>query len=286
VRNFILFIRRFFNLILFLLLEVVCIVLIGRTNTLQGNDIMSSANIVLGSMYKQRADVAYYFGLKRMNDSLVSENVELRRQLAEYAGVDTLADSSATYAVIRRDSTTPVKYAAYYYRTARVINNTVGAVNNYITLNRGEKDGIKKDMALISAEGAVGRIVHTSRNFSTAISVLSKKQQVSARLKDGTIGYVSWEGRDANTLVMKNIPNQIKVYKGDTVYTTDYSFFPTDVMIGIVYKTAIIKSKNLQVLYLRPATNFRRLQYVYIVENKMAVERKQLEATATGEDNK
>lgn len=286
MRNFILFIRRFFNLILFLLLEVICIVLIGRTNTLQGNDIMSSANMVLGTMYQQRADVAYYFGLRRMNDSLVSENVALRQQLARYAGVDVLHDSAATYATQQRDSTVPVKYASYYYRTAKVINNTVGAVNNYITLNRGEKDGVKKDMAVISANGAVGRIVHTSAHFSTAISVLSKKQQVSARLKDGTIGYVSWEGRDANVLTMKNVPNQIKVYKGDTVYTTDYSFFPTDVLIGIVFKTEIIKSKNLQILHLHPTTNFRRLQYVYIVENKMAGERKQLEATATEGDNK
>lgn len=252
---------------------------------MQGNDVMSSANMMLGAMYQQRSDVAYYFALRRMNDSLVSENAALRQQMAKYAGVDTLQDSAATYAVtvpaVEDDSATTVKYASYNYRSAKVINNTVGAVNNYITLNRGEKDGIKKDMAVISANGAVGRIVNTSAHFSTAISILSKKQQVSARLKDGTVGYVSWDGKDADKLSMKNVPNQIKVYKGDTVYTTDYSFFPSDMLIGVVFKTEIIKSKNLQILHLRPTTNFRRLQYVYVVENKMAEERIKLETTAT-----
>lgn len=282
MRNFILFIRRFFNLILFLLLEVVCIVLIARTNTLQGNNIMSSANLLLGTMYQQRNDVAYYFALKRMNDSLVSENEKLRFELSKHDGVEVLQDSSATYAIPNPDSTAKVKYADYHYRYAKVINNTVGSVNNFITLNRGEDDGIKKDMAVISANGVVGRVINTSAHFATAISVLSKKQQVSARLKDGTVSYVSWDGQSPDKLLMKDVPNQIKVHKGDTVFTTEYSFFPGGVSIGIVYKTALIKSKNLQILYLKPTTNFRRLQYVYVVENKLSAERLKLEQAATG----
>lgn len=285
MRNFILFIRRFFNLILFLLLEVVCVVLIARSGNMQGDDIMSSANMMMGTMYKQRNDVAYYFGLRRMNDSLITENAELRRMMTAQGETDVLHDSAATVPIAANDSGKVVKYADYVYRTARVINNSVGAVNNYITLNRGEKDGVHKNMSVISANGAVGRVVNTSAHFSTAISVLSKKQQVSAKLKDGTIGYVSWDGIDPSRLQMRDVPNQIKVKKGDTVYTTEYSFFPANVPIGIVYKTTLIKSKNLQVLYLRPSVNFRNLQYVYIVENKMADERARLEA-ATKEDDK
>ncbi len=284
MRNFILFIRRFFNLILFLLLEVICILLIARTQTMQGDDIMSSANMLMGSMYKQRNDVAYYFALRRMNDSLLRENAELRERITARGETDVVYDSAATVPVSFTDSGKVVKYADYVYRTARVINNSVGAVNNYITLNRGEQDGVKKDMAVISANGAIGRIVNTSAHFSTAISVLSKKQQVSAKLKDGTVGYISWDGKDPSQLMMRDVPNQIKVRKGDTVFTTEYSFFPANVRIGVVYKTTLIKSKNLQVLYLRPTANFRNLQYVYVVENKMAAERRGLEEAASKDD--
>lgn len=277
MRNLILLIRRFFHLILFIGLEIICIILIARTNMLQGNNIMSSANTVLGLVYKKQNDVVYYFGLKTMNDSLLIENTRLRLKIASYNSVDTLIDTAVSKVVQEADSTHKVQYADYVYRTARVINNSITAANNYVTINRGSRDGIKAGMAVISGSGVVGRIVHVSGSFASALSVLSVKQQVSAKLKDGTIGHVAWEGDRPDVMLMKDVPQQIKVKKGDTVYTTSYSFFPPDVMIGIVYKVAAIKKSTQQLLYLRTATNFRNLQYVYVVEDKMMPERTQLE---------
>ena len=277
MRNLILLIRRFFHLILFIGLEIICIVLIARTNMLQGNDIMSSANTVLGLVYKKQNDVVYYFGLKRMNDSLLTENTRLRLQLAAYSSFDTLKDTAVHKVVQAEDSTHKIQYADYIYRTARVINNSISAANNYITINRGSNHGVAAGMAVVSGSGVVGRVVHVSGSFASALSVLSVKQQVSAKLKDGTIGHVAWEGDRPDVMLMKDVPQQIKVKKGDTVYTTSYSFFPPDVVIGVVYKVAAIKKSTQQLLYLRTATNFRNLQYVYVVENKMIPERNQLE---------
>jgi rod shape-determining protein MreC len=76
---------------------------------------------------------------------------------------------------------------------------------------------------------------------------------------------------------MRDVPQQIKVKTGDSVFTTSYSFFPPDIMIGIVFKTETVKKNNLQLLYLKPSTNFRDLQYVYVVENRLDRERTQLE---------
>lgn len=284
MRNFILFIRRFFNLILFLGLEVVCFILIARTNNMQGNEVMNSANAVSGLMYKKQNDVVYYFGLRTMNDSLLNENALLRAQLAQYAEVDTFYDSTVRRPVPVKvnDSTNIIRFADYYYRTARVINNSVGASDNYITINRGRKDGIREKMAVISGTGIVGKIISVSDNFSVALSVLSMKQQVSARLKEGTLGFVTWEGGNPDVLYMRDVPAEIKVKKGDSVLTTSYSFFPQDVLIGRVFKVVRIKKNNLQLLYLRSSTNFRKLQYVYVVENKMMEERAGLEDSTKG----
>lgn len=246
---------------------------------LQGNEIMSSANSVIGLLYKKQNDVVYYFGLKRMNDSLINENSRLRLQLAATNSYDTLSDSFVKRQVLPLDTGkhTVVQYAEYIYRTARVVNNSISAANNYITINRGRKDGIQKNMAVVSGNGVVGRIVYVSNHFASAISVLSVKQQVSAKLKDGTIGYVSWDGGRPDELLMKDVPQQIKVHKGDSVFTTSYSFFPTDVLVGSVYKIELIKKTGMQILHLRTATNFSNLQYVYVVEDKMLPERNQLE---------
>ena len=245
---------------------------------LQGNEIMSSANSVIGLLYKKQNDVVYYFGLKRMNDSLINENSRLRLQLSAANSYDTLSDSFVKREVLPIDTNKHVvKYAEYLYRTARVVNNSVSAANNYITINRGSEEGVKKNMAVISGNGIVGRVVHVSNHFASAISVLSVKQQVSAKLKDGTIGYVSWDGGRPDELLMKDVPQQIKVHKGDSVFTTSYSFFPTDVLVGNVYKIELLKKTGMQILHLHTATNFRNLQYVYVVEDKMLPERNQLE---------
>lgn len=278
MRNLILFIRRFSNLILFLLLEAVCIILIARTHTLQGNDLLSSANTVSGLVYQKREDVAYYFGLKRMNDSLVHENAMLHTRLAKMLhSFDTLQDAFHHIPLSSGDSVHIVHYARYLYRTARVVNNSITAENNYVTLNRGSSHGIRKNMAVLSGNGAVGRIANVSENFSTALSILNVKQQISARLKDGNMGSVIWEEGDPEVLLLKNIPQQIDVAIGDSVFTTSYSFFPPGILIGTVFKKFLIKKNNLQLIYLRPATNFRNLQYVYVVENTLLQERLKLE---------
>jgi rod shape-determining protein MreC len=279
VRNFIFFIRRFFNLILFLFLEVVCIILIERTNTLQGNDIVSSANAVSGLVYKKQNDVVYYFGLRKMNDSLQNENARLRQIIEQYRSLDTLSDTVVKTKTQIGDSTKHlIRYAEYVYRTARVINNSTNATDNYITINRGSKHGISKNMAVLSGTGVVGRVEHVSPNFSSILSVLSAKQKVSARLKNVTNGFVVWEGKNPRVLTMIDVPQQISVKKGDSVFTNSYSlYFPPEVLIGTVIKTEPIKKNAMQHIYLRSSTDFINLQYVYVVENKMRQEKTQLE---------
>ncbi len=282
MRNFIRFVRRFFNLILFIVLEIVCAILIGRTNTIQGNDLLSSSNAVTGFLYKRQSALVYYFGLGAMNDSLLRENTRLREQLARLRySTDTLHDSSVVKPVAVSDSGKKIEYAHYIYRTARVVNNSVAQRNNYITLARGSNDGIRKDMAVVSGTGVVGKVVHTSAHFSTVLSVLSSLQVVSAHLKDGTTGQVMWvwEGRPPkpDVLYMPDVPGEIPLRRGDSVWTTTYSFFPPDVLIGIVDNVQIVKKTGKRVLYLRPATNFRNMQYVYVVENTYQNEQKAVE---------
>lgn len=282
MRNFILFIRRFFNLILFLGLEIVCIILIARTNMLQGNAIMSSANSVSGFLYNKQNDVVYYFGLRQMNDSLLNENARLRSALAALKQSDTLRDSSVKLVISRNDSTHIVQYAHYEFRTARVISNSVIAANNYITIDRGSKDGIHKNMAVLSGNGLVGRVEYVSAHYASVLSILNMKQKISAKLKDGTYSMVNWEGEKPDVVQMTGLPPEEKIKIGDSVYTTGYSqYLPADVLIGTVVRKFTVKKDNSQLLYLRPATNFRNLQYVYVLEDLMSGERVKLEDSTT-----
>jgi rod shape-determining protein MreC len=286
VRNFIRFVRRFFNLILFLAIEVLCAVLIARTNTIQGNDILNSSNAVSGFLYQRQNALVYYFGLGKMNDSLLHENARLRERLAAVLySSDTLRDSIVTREIPAIDSLHKVEYAHYRYHTARVINNSVTLRNNYITINRGAEEGIHKDMAVVSGTGVVGKVVHVSKHFATILSVLSSLQTVSAHLKDGTTGQVTWiyehNTPSPDVLYMPDVPGEIPLHRGDTVFTTTYSFFPPEVPIGIIDNVLIVKKTGKRILYLKPSTNFRNMMYVYVVENSYQSEQKQLESENT-----
>lgn len=299
MRNFLLLIRRFRNLILFIILEVISLVLISKSRNLQGVDITSSSNAVAGYFYRKQNDVVYYFQLRRLNDSLLKENTLLRNELAINLNVDSLRDSISKIAVTIRDTTGSkdsikgqyagavkfVKYALYHYIPARVINNSISNDKiNFITINRGRNDGIDEGMAVVTNSGIVGRVANVSEHYATVASVLSDRK-VSAKLSDGTFGTVIWEPGSPDYVYMEKTPVTIPVKKGDTVLTTGYSFFPEHITIGYVTKIDTAKASNTKNLKVRLSTNFRKLQYVYVVKNKMGEERQKLETTTRAQSN-
>ena len=234
--------------------------------------------MVSGIIYKKQSDVVYYFGLRRMNDSLIAENARLRKEIGNAQAIDTLRDTLVHRKIAPDDTSVHiVKYADYVYRTARVINNSTTASDNYITIDRGSKDGISKNMAVISGTGIVGRVEHVSAHYASVLSILSSKQTVSAKLKDGTTGYIKWDEKQPDVLIMTDLPQQAQVKKGDSIYTSVFSIFSPDILIGTVLKVETVKKNAMQVLHLQSSTNFHNLQYVYVIENKMIAEKKQLE---------
>jgi rod shape-determining protein MreC len=256
-------------------------VMIAKTNTLQGNEVMNSANLFVAFWYKKQSGVRHYFGLRRMNDSLLNENTRLRQQLSKQTEFDLLNDSSVRQSLVLSDSTHRIQYAHYTYLKARVVNNSINAASNFITINRGSKDGIEKNMAIISSAGVVGRVVNVSAHFATALSILNTKQRLSAKLTDGTTSFVYWEeGSSPDELFMKITQAEIKIKKGDSVLTTSYStLFPADMLVGRVEKVFVIKKDNSRIVHIKPATNFRNMQYVYAIKNDYMEERRNLEDT-------
>lgn len=290
-------IRRFWNLILFIILEVTSFALISKRNSVQGVDIVNSSNAVVGYFYKKQNDVSYYFRLRSANDSLLNENARLRNQMASLTHVDTFADSLVRIAVRQKTDTIAkaadtsnikkpvgkpeiIRYVQYEYIPARVVNNSISNDRkNYITLNRGSKSGITEKMMVVAGNGIVGRVENVSDNFSTVVTVLSEDRRYSAKLPDGTGGFIMWEKGSPDFVYLTQIPSQQKLKRGDSVFTNSYSDFPDNILVGTVSKVDTMKVNNTLKIRVRLSTNFRSLQYVYVVKNKLGDEKQQLEAT-------
>ena len=170
---------------------------------------MRVANEFTGRISERYDNVEYYFRLKKANEQLTQENELLRNQLASNFSP---ADTSST---IIRDSVpydTMGTYRTYAWRNAKVVNNSISLQNNYITIHRGEKQGVRKDMGVVSAGGVVGTVINTSDNFAIVMSMLHRQSSVSAKIKKtGEQGSVHWDGESPSYVTMINVPKSVPV---------------------------------------------------------------------------
>ncbi len=277
MKNIFVFIRRYFNFLFFLVLQILSIVLLVKYNETYEVVYADVANEITGRVNVQYNKVQNYFHLKENNRLLLEENTRLRNMLR------TNFESPDSTRVIMFDSTvrdTTGSRRKFVWLPAKVINNTVSQQLNYLTLHRGANQGVKKDMAVIGPQGVVGTVIEVSENFSRVMSMLHRNSKVSSMLKKSNIpGTAEWDGKDPRYITLRNIPKSIPVAKGDSVVTSRYSAnFPSDIMVGVVDAVSNDPGSNFLIIRLKTAANFYNLEYVNLVENVQWEEQRRLEA--------
>jgi rod shape-determining protein MreC len=279
-------------------LEVLSFILLIRNSNYHGAAFYNSSNAYVGQVLDLRTRIYDYFRLVQVNQSLVAENAALRQQLyrADTAGrqaaVLPVSPDSLTQARLhqlgRPDSLLlglkqiPARDPDYPLIPARVINNSLRNVDNYLTLNVGTLDGVKPGMGVLAAAGVVGRIKVTSEHYATVTSVLHSKTSISAKiLRDGTFGSIKWLGDDPTHVLLDYIPRQNKLVRGDTIVTSGYNaIFPEGVRIGTVDSFVKEPDKNFWTVRVRLSVDFTKLTYVYVITSRPKMERDTLELKA------
>lgn len=268
MRNIFLFIRRYFNFIFFLLLQVFCIYLIVHYNTYHSAVFSGTANQLTGKINEQYNKVEDYFHLKKTNDSLVKANERLYNKLrADFMLPDTA--SKTVVDTLRIDSL--LQFRRYTYLQAAVIENSVNTQSNFIVLNRGLSGGLKKGMGVIDLSNAVvGSITDISNDYAVVMGLLHKDSHLEGMLLkgNGETGTLSWDGVTPNMITMSRIPKSAKIAKGDTIISSGNSTsIPRGMLLGFVTEVIPEKSSNNFLIKFRSAANFYNLQYVYAIDN-------------------
>ena len=270
MRNFLLLIRRYNFFIVFLLLEVVSGILLIRNSTYQRAAIVGTSNDVIGQMYAAYSNVTDYLILGETNRILAAENARLRR-------ADSASFYDPKFEIMKVNDSTGLQQ--YEYISARVINNSVTRVNNYITLDKGSMQGIRPEMAVMGSNGVVGIVKDVSEHFSTVISLLHSSTKISSKIKKNDyFGSTVWDGDSPQFARLLDIPSHAQVTVGDTIVTSSYSgIFPRDIFVGTVSELGTT-GESFKEIKLRLSTDFQKLSYVYVVRNLMKSERDTLEA--------
>jgi rod shape-determining protein MreC len=270
MRNLLRFLWKYSNFVLFILLEVFCLYLVFQNNSFQKAGWINSSNAFVGNVFTTVNSIKEYFALKETNEMLAAENARLRSQslgsFAKYITTSTVINDT----VLKQQ---------YTYIPAEVVNNSVNRRNNYLTLNRGYKQGITDDMAVVTSNGIIGYTKDVSANYCTVLSILNKDAKISAKVKRfGELGSLIWEGGDYRFGLLQDIGTHVKIAKGDTIVTSNFSdIFPSNITIGTVESFAPREGGEFYNIKVRYTGNLKNVTHVYIINNILREEKKNLE---------
>lgn len=274
MRNLVLIFLRFGHIILFFLLEIFCLYLIVNYNRRQKEIWANSANIFMGYSSEKWNDWSNYFSLREKMDGLALENARLKEQLIEAGLKPTIEKDSSNTDSLR-----------YHLLSAKVINNSTNKPNNTITLDKGIKDGVQRDMGVIGNSGIIGIISNVSENYAVANSILHRRSSISASIKrTGAFGGLKWVGSNPKYVNLTAIENYQIVQVGDTVVTSGYStHFPPGIMIGVVEEAELPSGSSFHDIKVKLVNDFGSLRYVEIIKNINQQQQLELEREVTNE---
>ena len=275
MRNLLNFFLKYNYWFLFIFLEVISFVLLFRFNHYQGSTYFTTSNYLAGFVYETANHVTGYFHLKSINDDLVQKNVELELQLEHLRG--KLTELTGDTTVLERMKKDVLQ--GYDMYRAKVINNSLIHTDNYITINKGENDGIRSEMGVISGSGVVGIVYQTSPNYSVVIPILNSKSSISCKIKRSDyFGFLKWDGGSSQYATVKDMPRHSLFTLGDTIVTSGHSaVFPGGIPIGTVEDISDSHDGLSYLLKVKLFTDFGRLNDVRVIARKEQEEQLELE---------
>jgi len=256
MRNLIVFLWKHQFFVLFIILESISLTFLFNSYSYHRSLAFNSVNDITGTIYLSYSNVTDYFRLKKENEKLTNENAFLRNLIRP------INSESDTLFSVHQDS-------QYFYRTAKVVSNSVNKQNNYVLLNKGGDYGIKPEMGVISSSGIAGIVIGVSPDFSYVMSLLHQNCRISARIKKNNhLVNVLWDGNNYKEGMVVDIPSHIELHKGDSIVSSGNSLiFPEGILIGRVNEHTQSANKDLSEAVIEFSTDFNSLQNVYIIEN-------------------
>jgi rod shape-determining protein MreC len=196
-------------------------------------------------------------GARKDNEELRRENDALKLRIAQLEGKAAEADRLAVLLSFRKS------HADVPMLAARVIGGSAGTASLTIELDRGERDGIRKNMGVITPDGVVGKVVEAYPHTAQVLLLTDKESGVGAMLADSRI-QSPVGGVGEPLITMKYVPNDDEVSVGQRVITSGMDrIFPRDLPVGTI---ADIKPGNpFKQIRIKPAANLEKLEEVLVL---------------------
>jgi rod shape-determining protein MreC len=163
------FLKKYSYWLLFILLEGGSLLLLFRFNLYQGSVWFTSANTVSGRVLEWESDFLSYIALGERNKDLMRKNLVLEQRVRALTELLDRAEHDSTYTEMRQRELLD----GFGMVPAEVVSNSVNRHNNYLTINKGELDGVKPEMGVVCGTGIVGIVYLTSLHYAIVMPLLN-----------------------------------------------------------------------------------------------------------------
>ncbi|AGX05687.1 MULTISPECIES: rod shape-determining protein MreC [Bacillus] len=217
--------------------------------------------------------VAGFFENVKDLQNTYEENKELKGRLDQLAmleaDVQRLKDENEKLQTILDKKGDLSKYEPIQ---ATVIARNPDRWEETLIINKGEKDGLKKDMAVITAGGLIGKVKNTS-NLSASVQLLSSTDpanRISAVINEKIYGTIEGYDTKKKLLLLKRIPYDAKIKKGEIVTTSGLGgVFPSGLPVGVVEEVVPDEFGLNQTAYVKPGADFYDIEHVMVAKLSM-----------------
>lgn len=271
---------RFFkksSLVVIIVLSIALIALMFYTSNNRGS--MTALEGFIGQivapfqrgMYTVSSTVYNFFSMVEERRSMRSNYEELKEKVAnlekELVKLEELEKENKRLKELLRFSNQNEEFVV---TGARVIAKNPGNWFNLITIDKGKKDGISVNMAVVTEKGLVGRVVEVAERWSKVRTIVDGQSAVSAIIQRNRDNGIV---KGNNSLVTEDgmcrmiyLPEDSSVVEGDKVITSGLGdIFPKGIYIGEV-KEVIKEERNLyKTAIIEPGADFERLEEVLVV---------------------
>jgi rod shape-determining protein MreC len=208
------------------------------------------------------------------------ENEELKAKLEEYVELSVKVDALEAENLELRDLLGKTESIRNYTPIqATVIARNPDRWHEILTLNRGSNHGVEVNMAVITAEGLIGKVQYVSP-FSSTVQLLSapaRTNRISAIIqgKDRakTLGVIEGYDDVREALLFRRIPYDADIQEGDMVISSGLGgIFPQELIIGSVLEVFPAEDGLTKTAYVEPSANLYDINHVIVVDRTMISE--------------
>ncbi len=219
----------------------------------------------IGDKFKGTLDFFLNFSkVKEENDELTKENIELKNNLLEYA---KLKEENERLREVLNFANSKDNYD---YIGTEIIGYSGESFSDGYIIDKGENDGLKKDMVVISNKGLVGQVTSTGSNWAIVESLLNENIAVSVMVNStrettGILrGYVT---RTINGLTkVTNLPLDSEIKEGDVILTSGLGqIYPKEIRIGEVISVESDEIKVMKTAIVKPYVDFNKLEELFVI---------------------